>query len=104
MSKYVIQSRNAKRAFYIATAKHHLRPVFLPCLLQPDHGCLASHTVTLLMSSQRIAASALLYNSEQNCGFRSVIDEDYGSLKYDAVVNVNLSLMFWRSLMLLSAG
>jgi len=42
-------------------------------------------------------------NSEQTCGFQNVIDEDYGSLKYDAVVNGNLSLVFWRSLMLPSA-
>ena len=104
MSTYVLQSRNAKSAFDIATTKHHLSPVPLPCLLQLDHGCPASHAVTLLMNSQRIAAAALSYNSEQTCGFQIVIDEDYGSLKYDAVVNGNLSLTFWRSLVLPSAG
>jgi hypothetical protein len=59
MSTYVIQSRYAKSAFDIATAKHHLSPVPLPCLLQPDNSCLASHAVTLLMNSKRIAAAAL---------------------------------------------
>jgi hypothetical protein len=56
------------------------------------------------MNSQPITAAALPNNSEQTRGFQSVTDEDYGSLKYDAVVNGNLSLMFWRSLMLPSAG
>jgi hypothetical protein len=56
------------------------------------------------MNSQRIAAATLSYNSEQTCGFQIFIDEDYGSLKYDAVVNGNLSLMFLSSLMLPPAG
>jgi len=56
------------------------------------------------MNSQRIAAAALSHNFQQICFFQGVIDEDYGSPKYDAVVSGNLSLMFWRSLTLSSAG